>query len=67
MPELTAPACDPARSPLASDASTECTPVGRLKVKAQRLSLGETKRCLQHYPLTLIQCERISCCRFNGV
>jgi len=46
MPELTAPACDPARSPLASDASTECTPVARLKVKAQRLSLGETKRYL---------------------
>jgi len=44
MPALNASACDPARAPLAIDESTKCTPVARLKFKAQRLSLGKTKR-----------------------
>ena len=33
---------------------------------AQAIGLERLRGVLQHYPLTLNQCERISCCRFNG-
>jgi len=50
MPQLTAFARDPARSPLANGASAEATPFARLKVaqlalkvEAQRLSLDDAR------------------------
>ena len=32
----------------------------------QNRTTSHSDRLLQHYPLTWNQCERISCCRFNG-